>query len=331
MKFLILSLFFCLSGDSSAKAAPAANGTPMAGRSAIQKKQAPSQGPLALKTAKPDTPQAFCIFGGQSGKPFGDPASFKSVIWKSDVVYAGGTPGRPADQQARLEILKAMREARGPKIAVAFEALDIPLQPVLDDYAAGKINEEDFLRKTGWQKESDAGFAPYRPIFDFIIRNKLRALTLNVPKEMVSRIERNGPSGLNDEDKKFLPAQVNISKHKKYLEFLKASFGGRSAAGAAGAPAWDNYLAAVSSWNEGAGARIADFINANPGWSVLVAAGNDRLVYNAALPASVKSRTVKLRQASFYAEDAEKCPAALPKERKDLANYIWYTTTVANE
>ncbi len=280
--------------------------------------------PAAAEKAVPT--QVFCIFGAQSGKPFGDLAAFKSVIWKSDVVYAGGAPDRLKDQQARLEILKAMREARGSKIIVGFETLAIAQQPILDDYAAGKISEEDFLQKTGWQKESGAGFALYKPIFDFIIRNKLRALALKVPEEIIIKIEREGLAGLNEEEKKFLPAPVGISRHKKYLEFLKASFSGpgTSSATAAGIAAFDNRLAAVSSWNESAGARIADFLNANPGWAVLVAAGNDRLVYNAAVPASVKNRTVKLRQASFYAETAEKCPAELPKDHKDLANYIWY-------
>jgi len=278
--------------------------------------------PAVKKTVLPPLPPDFCIFGGQSGKPFGDIASFKSVIWKNDVVYSGGAPDQPKDQQARLDILKSMREARSTKIAVGFEALDMGMQPALDAYAAGSMTEEEFLQKTGWQT---VDFPLYRPLFDFIIQHKLRALALGVPKEIILKIERDGQGALNDDDKKFLPAQVNITKSPKYLAFLKASYAGLNAAANAGAPlTWDNYLAAVSSWNEAAGSKIAEFVNANPGWSVLVAAGNDRIVYNAALPASVKSRTVKLRQASFYFENAVKCPAALPKEHKELANYVWY-------
>ena len=273
----------------------------------------------ALKTTAQPVPQntipGYCLFGGQTGKPFNSEAAFKTLVWKSDIIYIGET----ADQLAQLEALKAMREARGTKIAVGFEALNILLQPVLDNYAAGKISEEEFLQKTDWQNQG-VDFARYKPIFDFIIQNKLKALALNIPKEIISKIEREGLSALNDDDKKILPAPVSVTKHKKYLEFLKASLG----ASTAGEPAWDNRLAAVSARNEGSGARIADFINANPGWSVLVTAGNDRLIYNAAIPASVKTRTVKLRQTSFYTQDGAKCPGVLPKEKKDLANYIWY-------
>ncbi len=267
-------------------------------------------------------PPSLCIFGGQSGKPFGDQASFKSVIWKSDVIYAGGADGRQKDQEARLEILKALREARSSKIAVGFEAVNIPLQPVLDDYAAGKMTEEDFLQKTAWQKDSGVDFSFYKPVFDFIIKNKLRALALGIPRETIFKIEREGAAALNEDEKKMLPETASVILNKKYLERLKASYAGLNPA--AGAPlSWDNYLSSVSSWNEAAGAKIAAFMNANPGWSVLVAAGNARLVYNAALPASVKSRTIKLRQASFYIEDAA-CPGTLPADHKDLANYVWY-------
>ena len=289
-------------------------------------------GKTAPKPAAKPAPKAavvpplnLCIFGGQSGKPFGDLASFKSVIWKSDVIYAGGAAGQLKDQEARLEILKALREARSSKIAVGFEAVNIPLQPVLDDYAAGKISEEEFLQKTGWQTSSGVNFSFYKPIFTFIIQNKLRALALGIPRETIFKLEREGAAALNEDEKKMLPETASVIKHKKYLDYLKTSYAGFGAAAAAGAPlSWNNYLAAVSSWNEGAGAKIAGFVNANPGWSVLVTTSNDRIIYNAALPSSVKSRTVKLRQASFYFEDAAKCPETLSADHKDLANYVWY-------
>ena len=283
--------------------------------------------PAAKQAGKPLPAPAvipgFCIFGGQSGKTFGDLASFKAVIWKSDVVYAGGNSAVLKTQQNRLEILKAMRQARGSKIAVGFLELNIPLQPVLDEYTAGKLTEEEFLQKTAWRTSSGTDFSLYRPLFEFIIQNKLRALALNVPRELLFQIERKGLAGLGEEDRKFLPPQVNVSAHKKYLERLGASFKALAAA-SSGALTWEKHLEAVSAANEGAGARIAEFVGANPAYEVLVLGGNDQLVYNAAVPAAVKARTVKLRQASFYTEYLD-CPAQLPKDSRDLANYVWYS------
>ena len=299
--------------------------------------KAPVSPAMKLQPAKtPDSPDlpGYCIFGAQSGKPFDSEAAFKSIVWKNDVIYVGETHDQLKDHLAQLETLKAMKIARGSKIAVGFEMLNMTLQPVLDDYAAGKLTEEEFLAKTDWGKEWGFDFKLYKPIFDFIVQNKLRALALNVPKKVVSKIARVGLAGLDAEDKKFLPEQVNITKHRKYLEYLKASFGGHGDTPMARMFTWDNYLASMCAWNEGMGSKVAGFIEANPGWAILVIAGNGHVCYNAAIPASVKSRSKQIRQASFYTEDAAKCPAVFPKEHKDMANYLWYinhsTQTPAN-
>ncbi len=275
----------------------------------------------AEAAARPDP--RYCIYGGQSGKPFNTEAAFKAVIWKSDVVYVGETHDQPADHEAQLEALKAMRIARGSRIAVGFEMLDQTLQPVLDDYAAGRITQEEFLKRVDWKKAWGFDFALYKPLFDFIAAHKLRALALNVPRGTVAKIARAGLASLTPDEKSYLPEPVEISKNKRYNEYLKASFAGHGDNPMAKMFTLDNYLASMAAWNEGMGARVADFAAANPGWSVLVIAGNGHVIYNAAIPASVKARGKDVRQASFYTQDGA-CPDKLRKEDKDLANYVWY-------
>jgi uncharacterized iron-regulated protein len=216
-----------------------------------------------------------------------------------------------------------MKVARGSKIAVGFEMLNQTLQPVLDDYAAGRITEEEFLNRADWKKEWGFDFNIYKPLFDFVVANKLRALALNVPKKVVGKIARTGLASLTPEERQYLPETVAITKHKKYNEYLKATFGGHGSSPMAKMFTMDNYLASMAAWNEGMGLRVAAFLETNPGYAVLVIAGNGHLLYNAAIPASVKTRA-DVRQASFYTEHAEKCPKELPKEHKDMANYIWY-------
>ena len=297
--------------------------------SALAAKPSARHAPAPAKPAAPAvkaaaSPSGFCIFGAQSGKPFDSEAAFKSVIWKSDVVYVGETHDEALDHLAQLEALKAMRIARGSKIAVAFEMLNQTLQPVLDDYAAGKLTEAEFLDKADWKKEWGFDFALYKPLFDFIVANKLRALALNVPKAVVMKIARGGLESLTAEEKQFLPEPVTISAHKKYNEFLKEAFSAHGDSPMAKMFTFENYLASMAAWNEGMGLRLAGFLTANPGYSALVIAGNGHVVYNAAIPASVKERVKGVRQASFYTETAASCPEKFPKEHKDMANYIWY-------
>lgn len=276
--------------------------------------------PLVLTQDRPN----FCIMGSQSGKAFQSEAAFKSIVWKSDVVYVGETHDQPLDHMAQFEALKAMKIARGSKIAVGFEMLNQTLQPVLDEYAAGKLTEEEFLAKADWKKEWGFDFNMYKPLFDFIIANKLRALALNVPRKVVGKIARSGLESLTPEEKQYLPEKVEINQHKKYNDYLKTSFGSHDDSPIAKIFTLENHLASMAAWNEGMGSRIAAFLNGNPGYSVLVITGNSHVLYNAAIPASVKARVKDVRQASFYTETAAKCPEKMPKEHKDMANYIWY-------
>lgn len=285
-----------------------------------RKAPAAAPAPIVLKTDAPN----LCVFGAQSGKPLTGEAAFKATVWKSDVIYVGETHDQKLDHMAQFETLKAMRIARGTKIAVAFEMLDQTMQPALDDYAAGRITQEAFLAKVDWQNNWGFDFAMYKPVFDFIVENRLRALALNVPKAVVAKIARGGLDGLSADEKKFLPEKPEISVNKKYGDYLKAAYDGHADGNMAAVATFENYSASMAAWNESMGARVADFVAATPGYAVLVLAGNGHIIYNAGIPASVKARDKNVRQASFYTENAAKCPQVFPQENKDLANYIWY-------
>ena len=269
----------------------------------------------------------LCIFGAQSGKPFDTVAAFRSAVWKNDIIYAAGPGGDHMVLLARLEILKTMLQARGSKIAVGFEAFSVTLQPVLDDYVAGKAGEEEFLRRTGFEKGRDSDFGYYRPLFDFIRANRLRALAIGLPDGMLSKIARAGLAGLDRQENTLLTEPLKPAVHKKYTEYLKNSFDSRSAdyEGADGQEAaFGNYLAAISASNEAMGKRLADFITENPSYAALVITGRLHVLYNAGMPAAVKARLGKPRQASFSIESAGLCPAKLPAAARDTANYVWY-------
>jgi uncharacterized iron-regulated protein len=329
MKALIFSLIFLapFTADAAVKKAPAK--TEKTAPAKIKKQEANvekrkalpgADAPLVLTTATPN----FCIFGGHSGKPFSSEAAFKSLVWRNDVIYVGETHDQNLDHLAQLEALKAMRIARGSKIAVGFEMLNQTLQPVLEDYVSGRITEEEFLDKADWKKEWGFDFAMYKPLFDFIIQHKLRALALNVPHKIVAKIARAGLAGLAPEEASMLPNPVAITTHKKYVDYLKESYGGHGDSPMAKIMTFENYLASMCAWNEGMGARVADFLTANPGYALLVVAGNGHDLYNAAIPASVKATLKDVRQITFYTENAAKCPETMPKEHKDMANYMWY-------
>jgi uncharacterized iron-regulated protein len=274
---------------------------------------------IPAQAAREQAAPGFCVFNGQNGAP-GDQVSFAAAIRGSDVVCVGETHDQANDHLAQLEALKALYEARGHNIVVGFEMLNMTLQPVLDDYASGGITEAEFLQKADWQKEWGFDFNLYKPLFDLIREKKLRALALNLPKRVVSKIAAAGLSGLSDEDRRYLPANLQVTANEQYITYIRQSFQGHMA----DMFKFENYLAAMSAWNETMGARLAEFINANPGFSALTVAGNGHIIYNAGIPASLKARAPGARVVSFFTQGANACPAAFPEADKGLADHVWY-------
>ncbi|MHB0995735.1 MAG: ChaN family lipoprotein [Elusimicrobiales bacterium] len=308
MKTLVTILLF-------SAAAPAAAAMPEARAARLL--------PVAEAPAPSPAGPGFCLFDASAGSPLGE-EGFKAVIAGADVVYAGETHDRLPDHLAQLEALKALQAVRGAKVAVGFEMLNFTLQPVLDEYASGAISEDEFLKRADWQKEWGFDFNLYKPLFDFIREKKLKALALNLPKRIVSKIARVGLDGLSAEEKALLPAALQVTANERYIAYIRETFDGHGDNPMSGMFKFENYLAAMSAWNETMGARLAAFLNANPGYAGLAVAGSGHVIFNAGIPASVASRTSGLRHASFYPLPAAACPSSLPPADAGLADYVWY-------
>ncbi|MFZ9037764.1 MAG: ChaN family lipoprotein, partial [Gammaproteobacteria bacterium] len=80
---------------------------------------------------------------------------------------------------------------------------DLPgrAQPVLDDWRAGRLSEQEFLEQSEWRKVwgYDADF--YLPLLRFARQHRLTALALNIDRELVSRVGQQGWNGIDEEDR----------------------------------------------------------------------------------------------------------------------------------
>lgn len=246
-----------------------------------------------------------------------------AAVSAADVVYVGETHDKLACHMAQLEALKMLDAAKGGHVAVGFEMLNYSLQPVLDEFASGAIDEAAFLEKANWKKEWGFDYALYKPIFDYIREKKLRALALNVPRKIVSKTARGGLNALDEEERKSIPEDIKVNREKKYKAYLEETFGGHGENPMSKVMTFDNYLLSMAVWNESMADRAAAFLNSSKGWGMLIVAGNGHVMYNAAIPWSLKRRTKKLSHLSFYTEDASKMEEYL-KKPAPLADIIWF-------
>ncbi|MBI4655202.1 MAG: ChaN family lipoprotein [Elusimicrobia bacterium] len=274
--------------------------------------------------AVPEPPEdPLCIFGtGVSGKL--DARKFEKIIAQADVVYVGESHDQMNDHIAQLAALKALHKARGEKIIVGFEMLNVTFQPVLDGYVLGKISEKEFLEKSNWKKGTGFDFNLYKPIFNFIKEKKLKAAALNVPRKIILKIARTGVDSLDAEEKKFLPEKIMINGDTNYMGYLNRSYNEHSGNSKSSMIKWDNYFASMAAWNEGMAWKAAQFLEKNKGHAMLVVAGNGHVVYNAGVPWSLKARNENLSHASFYTEGVGVCPKTFPPALLEYADFVWF-------
>ena len=98
---------------------------------------------------------------------------------RQDVVLLGEKHDDADHHLWQLQTLAALHVLR-PEMAIGFEAFPRRMQPVLDDWIAGKLATEQFLERTEWKQVWR--FAPelYLPLFQFARLNRIPMIALNV-------------------------------------------------------------------------------------------------------------------------------------------------------
>ncbi len=109
-------------------------------------------------------------------------------LGRSRVVFFGEQHGDPETHRAELELLNAI-ERSGRPVIVSLEMFERDVQPVLDDYLAGRLSEQDFLaRSRPWPRYA----TDYRPLVELAKARGWRVVASNVPRPIASAIGRAG-------------------------------------------------------------------------------------------------------------------------------------------
>ena len=142
-----------------------------------------------------------------------------------DVVFIGESHRHPAHHLAEMSIFRALYE-RNPNLTLSLEQFERDVQPVLDDFLAGKIGEQT-LRDEG--RAWDNYPTSYRPLVEFSKARGLPVIASEVPVWVVRCVGRLGPEALDKltpEQRTWAAAELNLQDgpyKDKYLSFLGGS------------------------------------------------------------------------------------------------------------
>jgi uncharacterized iron-regulated protein len=107
------------------------------------------------------------------------------------VVLLGESHASAEHHRWQLHTLAALHAQR-PDMVIGFEMFPRRVQAVLDRWVAGELSEADFLQRTHWSEVWGFDAAYYLPLFHFARMHRVPMLALNVERDLVRRIGREG-------------------------------------------------------------------------------------------------------------------------------------------
>jgi uncharacterized iron-regulated protein len=149
----------------------------------------------------------------------------------ADVLFFGEEHNDSAGHYLETEILKALHQRYGSKLALSMEMFETDCQLILNEYLAGYISEERFLKDVRpWTNYKD-----YRPAVEFARQNNLSIIAANPPRRYVNMVSRKGMKSLDSlpkSSKKFLPSlpydTASGRYREKFMEFMRGGSPGTS-------------------------------------------------------------------------------------------------------
>ena len=259
-----------------------------------------------------DTSKSFNVDTIVSTKS-GAPVSFKELmddLSGVQVIYIGEKHTDPAHHNIQLNIIKDLF-TKHPKLVVGMEAFAYPYQEQLDMWSAGKLDQKAFLEKTHWYANWKFDYGLYGDILEFLKDKKIRLVGLNIPFHIPPKISVGGIENLSDDEKKYLPKQLNTSNpdHRAYVEDIFKNHHIR------GRENFEYFYMAQCVWEDTMAESITNNLKGN---IMVVLVGNGHIIRKFGIP----DRAYNLTKASFKTVFLSSAGSEAELSNGD---YIWVT------
>src|SRR5258706_857917 len=144
-----------------------------------------------------------------------------------DVVFFGEWHDHPGNHLAEMALFRAVHQ-RSPQLALSLEQFERDVQPVVDDYMAGRIGEEALQRRgRAWNNYPES----YRPPLEYAKENGLSVIAAEAPTRVVRCVGQEGAeflSRLRPEHRNWAAAELHLdggAYRDKFFRFLSEDNG----------------------------------------------------------------------------------------------------------
>jgi uncharacterized iron-regulated protein len=264
--------------------------------------------PDLVKPAKA-APAGGIIISGRTGAPVSW-EEMQADLETVRIVYVGESHTSAAHHEVQLRVIQALH-AQDTRLAVGMEMFDRTYQAVLDDWSAGLLDEDQFLRRTHWYANWRFDFGLYRDILQYVKTEHIRLVALNLPASIPSKILVGGIEYLSPCEKGFLPAEVDttIAAHRDFVQEIFASHDFK------GKVRFEDFYLAQCVWEDVMAESIAKALFSD---RMVVLAGNGHIQFKYGIPERAFKRN-HLPYRTIYPASADEEPDP------SIADYVLMT------
>jgi len=187
---------------------------------------------------------------------------------KSRVVVIGETHDNQAHHDLQLKIIRTLYEGGAP-LAVGLEMFRAESQELLDKWWRWGMPTEQFeaLYRENWGMP----WILYRDIFLYSRQKRIPLVGLNVPRDVIAKVAREGFASLTEAERKKLPPGLACTLDEAYRSFIRSTF--TEHAHASGR-SFEHFCEAQMVWDTAMAIYALEYLERNPGSRIVILAGS---------------------------------------------------------
>jgi uncharacterized iron-regulated protein len=187
---------------------------------------------------------------------------------KSRVIIVGETHESQAHHGLQLKIIRTLYEGGAP-LAVGLEMFRAESQELLDKWWRWGMPTEQFeaLYRENWGMP----WPLYRDLFLYTRQKRIPMVGLNVPREIITKVARQGYGSLTEAERKQLPAGLTCTVDEAYRSFIRRTFTEHAQASGR---SFDNFCEAQMVWDTAMAIYALEYLDKNPGSRIVILAGS---------------------------------------------------------
>ncbi|HMO14415.1 MAG TPA: ChaN family lipoprotein [Pirellulaceae bacterium] len=185
----------------------------------------------------------------------------------ADIVFLGEMHDDDATHELQLALYNAMLERRKSQVVLAMEMFERDVQPHLDAYLSGEIDEGLFLeRARPWGNYQEA----YRPLVERARELGKPVIASNFPRPLRIKLMQAGDQGLDAlGDSRSLAPQTLLANSDLYWKRTDNATRGHAAFMPTATSDRERLMSTQSLWDNSMGEACVNAIDANPGHQVV--------------------------------------------------------------